>query len=72
MKLYFVQIDIREAATNYAYPVVRHTMYGKTKQEAWGYVQSHMKSDAFLSQCAQKGTFQGTVTCRVEYSEGWV
>lgn len=70
MRLYFVQIDIFEAATNYAYPVVRHTMYGKAKDEAWGYVMSHMKSDAFLASCYQGKKF-GQVECRATVIEGW-
>lgn len=70
MRLYFVQIDIFEAATRYAYPVVRHVMFGKTKEEAWKYVASHRASDAFLDGCAKSGRFR-QVECRATVTEGW-
>ena len=63
MRLWRVVVDIREAATGYAYPVVRHTFYGQTKAEAQRYFRSHMKSDAFMRDCIESGKF-GPVTCR--------
>ena len=41
----YVKVNIYE---NNAYPVVSHIFYGKTAKEAYGYFQSHMKTDEFL------------------------
>ena len=41
----YVRVDIYE---NNDYPVVSHIFYGKTAKEAYGYFQSHMKTDEFL------------------------
>lgn len=77
MRLYAIQIDIYEAATKFAYPVVSHTMYGRTQAEARGYVASHRKSDKFLDAClgsGPAGTLNrfGQVECRATVREGWV
>jgi hypothetical protein len=70
-RLYCVRVDIYEAATNYAYPVVTHLFNGRTKAEAWRYHDSHRKTDTFLRQCEDRGTFSESVRCRAVVSEGW-
>lgn len=48
---------------SHRYPIVVHHFSGDTKQEAEGYYQAHLKSDAFLRQCMATGMFQGKVPC---------
>lgn len=67
-RLYAVQIDIFEAA---GYPIVRHVMFGKTKREAWHYVNSHMKTDSFFAGCIKKNRFSD-IDCTARFNEGWV
>lgn len=45
------------------YPVVVHTMYGQSAEEAQGYYDSHMESDSFLRQCVEDGNFEGQFKC---------
>ncbi len=72
MKLYQVVIEIREAATGYKYPVISHAFTGKTKEEAWHYHASHLKSDSFLRDCEKKNKC-GDVKCRTAVvCEGWI
>lgn len=70
-RLYVVQVDIYEAATRYAYPVVQHRFLGKTQKEARGYHEAHRQADSFLRACEDRGVFQGDVRCRAVVSEGW-
>jgi hypothetical protein len=71
MRLYVIRVDIYEAATDYAFPIVRHEFIGRSPAEARRYHAAHMQSDAFLRQCEQKGLFNGAVKCRATKSEGW-
>jgi hypothetical protein len=71
MRFYLVQVDISEAATGYAYPIVTHVFRGKTKEEAWGYHNAHLAGDAFLRDCEEKLIFRGQVKCRAVVTEGW-
>jgi hypothetical protein len=71
MRLYVVRVEIREAATGYRYPIVIHEFQGKNPDEAWGYHDAHVQSDAFLRGCEQKQFFAGNVRCRADYNEGW-
>lgn len=70
-RLYVIRVDIYEEASRYAYPVVTHLFNGKTRAEAIRYHDSHRRSDAFLRQCEDKGTFGDKVKCRVRVTEGW-
>ncbi len=72
MRLYVVRVDITEAATGYAYPVVRHEFYGRSPEEAWGYHDAHKGADQFLTGCEDSGSFRGSVKCRAKITEGWV
>lgn len=72
MTLYQIRIDIFEAATRYAYPVVTHIFKGKTKEEAEHYHEAHRRADAFLRACEDRGVFGGKVKCRAKRREGWV
>jgi hypothetical protein len=71
MRLYTVRVDIFEAATRYAYPVVTHLFTGRTPQEARGYHEAHRKTDSFLRQCEDRGMFGQDVRCRARVTEGW-
>lgn len=49
------------------FPILEHRFSGRTKEEAFGYYQSHLKSDAFLRACEERGVFhagRGDVQCR--------
>jgi hypothetical protein len=46
------------------YPVVRHVFFGKTQREAEHYLESHLKSDAFLRACMSGRGYRGIV-CNV-------
>jgi len=70
-RLYEVRVEIREKATGYKYPVVTHLFTGRTPEEAWGYHDSHRKSDAFLRACEDRDVFQRSVKCRARITEGW-
>ena len=71
MRLYVVRVDISEAATGHAYPIVTHLFRGRTREEAWGYHEAHRRSDSFLRECEDKRLFRGQVRCRARVSEGW-
>lgn len=47
------------------YPVVRHSFYGKTKEEAQGYYESHLKTDDFLKDCVDSNKWE-QVKCTTE------
>ncbi len=49
------------------YPVVRHSFYGKTKEEAKGYFESHIKTDAFMKGCVEKDKFK-QIKCQSKFS----
>lgn len=70
-RLYVVRVDVYEAGSQYAFPVVTHLFNGRNRKEAWHYHESHRKSDAFLRQCEDKGTFGSDVKCRIHVTEGW-
>ena len=44
------------------YPVVEHIFRGRTKREAMGYYESHLKTDSFLRDCVRHERFQG-ISC---------
>lgn len=53
MKRYpHVRVDIYEQTM---YPVVSHIFYGKTLNEAKGYMAAHMETDSFLKGAVNKG-----------------
>lgn len=45
------------------YPAVVHIFYGKTITEANGYLQAHLKTDAFFRGCVTQHRF-ATFECR--------
>lgn len=47
------------------YPAVVHIFYGKSPAEANGYLQAHMKTDAFLRSCVTEHKF-ANFKCREE------
>lgn len=53
--LWFVVVDIFEPSVGYSYPVVRHVFPGKTEEEARGYFEAHMTTDAFMRDCVREG-----------------
>lgn len=55
--IYHVDIYEPEGA-GMEYPVVRHSFYGKTKEEAQGYYESHLGTDEFLQDCVKSGKWQ--------------
>lgn len=57
--VYSITIDTYESQN---YPILRHVFYGKTVEEAEGYIESHKKTDEFFRQCA-KGQWKD-VKCR--------
>lgn len=72
MRIYQVRIDIYEAATDYAYPIVVHLFHGRTRAEAIGYHNAHRGADKFLRECEDKECFSRNVACRAILTEGWV
>lgn len=72
MRLYAIQVDIFEASSRYAYPVVRHQFLGKDRAEAMRYHESHRQSDRFIRECEDKQMFGNDVRCRAVITEGWV
>lgn len=70
-RLYVVRVDIYEAASRYAFPIVTHTFRGRNKQEAWRYHNAHRENDSFLRQCEDNGRFGHNVQCRAVVTEGW-
>lgn len=53
---------------NEQYPVVVHTFYGKTIKEARGYLGSHKKTDEFLRDAINKGSWRN-LKLHVEITE---
>jgi hypothetical protein len=51
-----VIVDIYERTV---YPVVSHVFYGKTIEEARGYMRSHMKTDSFLRAAINSRKYKG-------------
>lgn len=51
------RLEVDEATL--AYPVLRHTFYGVTKDEAQGTFEAHLKTDAFLRGCVEKERWDG-------------
>lgn len=56
-------LDIYERSVGPEYPVVQHEFYGRSRAEARGYLQAHMTTDKFMSDCMLKGRW-GDVLCR--------
>lgn len=53
------------------YPAVVHIFYGKLPQEAYRYLQAHMKTDQFLRACVIDKKF-GQMSCQSETrTERW-
>ena len=48
------------------YPVVQHNFFGRTKNEALHYFDSHMKTDAFLREGIEKGKYRG-ITLAIDH-----
>ena len=57
--LYAITVDTYE---NLPYPIMRHAFYGRTIEEAEGYIESHKKTDEFFRAC-HKGSWKD-VKCR--------
>lgn len=57
--VYAVIVDTYE---DLDYPVVRHTFYGRTEEEALGYLEAHKRTDKLLKDCG-KGSFEG-IDCK--------
>lgn len=70
-RLYAIQVDIYEAATAYAFPIVQHRFLGRSREEAARYHEAHRQSDSFLRECEDTELFKGQVRCRAVVSEGW-
>lgn len=70
-RLYVIRVDIYEAASRYAFPILTHTFRGRNPKEAWGYHNAHRENDSFLRQCEDKNMFGSNVQCRVHVTEGW-
>jgi hypothetical protein len=47
------------------YAIVEHVFRGRTKKEARGYYESHLKTDSFLRDCVRRGRWE-SVDCRAE------
>jgi hypothetical protein len=58
-------VDIYEPGGGHDYPIVRHVFAGDTREEAEGYFDAHMKTDAFLRGCVTKQRWRD-VDCDVE------
>lgn len=56
---------VHEIYESPSYPVVVHVFKGKTKEEAQGYFDAHLKTDKFFAQCEKKGKF-GDIKCRTK------
>jgi len=63
--LWRLVVDIFESSVGGEYPVVQHAFYGKTKSEALGYYQAHLKTDTFLAGCVQRNRWE-QVRCTTE------
>lgn len=54
MRLWVLTVDIYEASVGRAYPVVQHNFFGETQEEALGYYEAHLTTDAFLRGCVER------------------
>ena len=73
MRLYLVEIEHREAATGFRFPIIRHQFFGRDRAEALRYHESHRQSDRFLRECEDHGVFADHVKCTAQPTEvGWV
>lgn len=57
--VYSITVDTYE---NLPFPILRHVFYGRTIEEAEGFIEAHKKADDFFRQCA-KGNWKDT-KCR--------
>ncbi len=60
--MWSLHIKIYESET---YPIMEHVFRGRTKKEANGYYESHLKTDAFLRGCVKSGRWEN-VDCHAE------
>jgi hypothetical protein len=60
MALWALHVEIYERP---AYAVVEHVFRGKTKSEAMGYYESHLKTDSFLRDCVERDRWRD-IDCR--------
>jgi len=67
--LYALRQDIYEKGVGDAYPVVRHTFFGKTKAEAQGYYNAHMTTDQFMRDCTERGQWDQVICTPKEAGE---
>lgn len=58
-EIFSVTVDTYEALD---YPIVRHTFYGRTEEEAFGYMEAHKETDRWFRE-AQRGSFDG-IQCK--------
>lgn len=62
--MWSLHVQIFESEVGDAYPVVEHVFRGRTKKEALGYYDSHLKTDTFLHDCVFRGKWRD-VDCYV-------
>lgn len=53
-------------------PVVRHELYGPTRERALEVLEAHMRSDRFLRDCVLTRQFEGRVECRTALRVEWI
>jgi hypothetical protein len=72
MRLWQITVEIRERATEFKYAVVIHSFVGRTRKEATGYMNSHMKTDSFFAGCVQKSRWND-VECVAQVTfDDWI
>jgi hypothetical protein len=65
--MWALHVKIYESEVGDAYPVVEHVFRGKTKAEAQGYYESHLKTDTFLRNCVEKSRWRDVNCYAVAY-----
>ena len=57
-RIYERSVDALQLGSHYRF-------YGRTRDEAWGYYQAHLKADSFIRGCTQNNRYN-QVECRAE------
>lgn len=65
MRLWVLVVDTYEHDGGNKFPIVTHQFRGKTKSEALGYYQAHLKTDEFLRGCVEKRRWR-SVNCNAD------
>ncbi len=63
--MWALHVKIFEKNVGRAYPVLEHIFRGRTKSEASGYYESHLKTDDFLYGCVAKSKLK-SIACSHE------